>query len=75
MDVAQLVRWSPPDPFVRAFEAAYRDGGGALPDDWRRWVAALDVCYLVGLARSQPQPRKIADVRRRILQTLAVFGA
>jgi hypothetical protein len=33
MDIGQLLRWHPPESFVRAFADAYRAGGGVLIDD------------------------------------------
>jgi len=36
IDIGQLLRWHPPESFVRPFADAYRAGGGVLIDDWRR---------------------------------------
>jgi hypothetical protein len=58
MDVGQLLRWKPPEPFVRAFAGAYRDGGGALPDGWRRIAAAIEGGWSIKrpTARDRPPP-------------------
>jgi aminoglycoside phosphotransferase (APT) family kinase protein len=72
VDVGALLRWSPPEPFVRAFEAAYRDGGGRLPADWRRAARVLDLASLVELlGNTAPASRRAQDLRGLIEQTLA----
>lgn len=72
LDVGQLFRWRPGDAFAEAFVAAYRAGGGLLPDDWRRLAAALDVVNLAGLfGGAPPASRRAADVAARIARTLA----
>jgi hypothetical protein len=66
IDVGQLLRWAPPEPFVRAFADAYRDAGGLLVDDWRRAAEAIDLCNLVGLFKRF----RSDDLRARMLETL-----
>ena len=72
-DVGQLLRWAPPEPFVRAFELAYAAAGPGLPVDFEKWAALLDLVNLLGLV-SNPniaeQPR-MQDVSERIARTLA----
>ncbi|MCY1021673.1 phosphotransferase family protein [Pyxidicoccus sp. MSG2] len=71
LDVGQLLRWAPPEPFVEAFAASYQEHGGHLPEDWRRQAEVLDLFNLVGLlARAAPGSKRAVDVRRRILTTL-----
>jgi len=69
MDIGHLLRWHPPEPFVRAFADAYVDVGGILIDDWRRIAETVDLCGLLGLYR-HPSARATDDVPRRILETL-----
>ncbi len=72
MDVAQLARWSMPEPFRTAFEAAYRENGGKLETDWRNAAARLDLVNLAGLlAKSVPGLTHHADLVGRIKATLA----
>ncbi|MCP3143677.1 phosphotransferase family protein [Pyxidicoccus xibeiensis] len=71
MDVGQLLRWSPPEPFVESFASNYRAYGGRLAEGWRRAAEVFDLFNLVGLlARSAPASRRTEDTRRRILDTL-----
>lgn len=70
-DLAQLMRWSPPAPFVDAFVAAYRGNGGELPERWRHWAALLDLCNLVGLLDESGDSQRGRDLRRRIEATVA----
>jgi Phosphotransferase enzyme family len=66
IDVGQLLRWDPPEPFVAAFADAYRAAGGVLADEWRRSAEAIDLCNLVGLyARFHSD-----ELRRRMIETL-----
>ncbi|HEY2745799.1 MAG TPA: aminoglycoside phosphotransferase family protein [Polyangia bacterium] len=70
IDIGQLLRWQPPEPFVRAFADAYVAGGGALFDDWRRFAELLDLGSLLGLYRN-PAARSSDDVLRRIEAIIA----
>lgn len=69
VDIGQLLRWHPPEAFVREFAAAYVDGGGALVDDWRRLAETIDLCALIGLSRI-PESRMTDDLIRRIVETI-----
>jgi aminoglycoside phosphotransferase (APT) family kinase protein len=66
IDVGQLLRWDPPEPFVGAFADAYRAAGGVLVDDWRRSAEAIDLCNLVGLYTRFGSD----ELRRRIVETI-----
>jgi aminoglycoside phosphotransferase (APT) family kinase protein len=70
-DLAQLMRWSPPAPFVDAFVAEYRSHGGELPDDWQHWAALLDLCNLVGALDGNRDSQRVRDLCRRIEETVA----
>jgi phosphotransferase family enzyme len=70
MDVGQLLRWHPPEPFVRAFAGAYRDGGGVLADGWRRIAAAIDLGHMLGVFAHNPIMRTTDDIPQRIAETL-----
>jgi len=75
-DAGQMLRWSPPDPFVRGFAAGYRDAGGELPRDWSERAELFDLFNLVGfLDHEEPRPRRDRDVLRRVAATLAAYGA
>ncbi|MCU1283014.1 MAG: hypothetical protein JWM53_6560 [bacterium] len=69
IDIGQILRWHPPEPFVDAFADAYLAGGGVLVDDWRRFAETVDLCALVGLYR-HPAARSTDDVVRRIAETI-----
>ena len=69
IDIGQLLRWHPPERFVRDFAAAYVDGGGILVDDWRRFAETVDLGSLIGLYRN-PEARTTDDVVRRIVETI-----
>jgi hypothetical protein len=69
IDIGQLLRWHPPERFVRDFAAAYLDGGGALVDDWRRFAETVDLCSLIGLCR-RPEARASDHLLRRIVETI-----
>lgn len=71
-DVGQLMRWRPCPAFEVAFAAAYRQGGGALPDGWQHAAALVDLGNLMALlARATGDPRRVADLRKRIRTMLA----
>jgi fructosamine-3-kinase len=69
-DVANILRWHPPEPFVRAFADAYRDGGGVLVDSWRRMAAAIDLGHMLAIYAHNPIMRTTDDIPRRIAETL-----
>ncbi|MEI9948437.1 MAG: aminoglycoside phosphotransferase family protein [Pseudomonadota bacterium] len=73
-DIGQLLRWAPPEGFVRAFAHGYLQAGGELPAEFRKWAALLDLVNLAGLvanpSRVDSEPR-LRDVRERIALTLA----
>ncbi|MCA9683964.1 MAG: aminoglycoside phosphotransferase family protein [Myxococcales bacterium] len=66
-DLGMVLRWSPPEPFVRGLEAATPD----LPKDWRRLAELLDLFNLVGfMDATTARSRRDRDVLRRIDRTL-----
>jgi len=69
VDIGQLLRWHPSEPFVQEFGAAYVDAGGVLVDDWRRLAETVDLCALIGLCR-RPEARTTDDLMRRIVETI-----
>jgi aminoglycoside phosphotransferase (APT) family kinase protein len=69
VDIGQLLRWYPPETFVRDFADAYVDSGGMLVDDWRRLAETIDLCSLIGLFR-RPEARSTDDLAQRILETI-----
>jgi aminoglycoside phosphotransferase (APT) family kinase protein len=72
MEIGQLMRWSPPEPWVAAFAAAYRDSGGHLPADWWRLADILDLVNLAGLlGRAEAGSRRERDLIGRIEATLS----
>jgi hypothetical protein len=74
LDVAILMRHREgfPPGFCAGFEAAYRAGGGPLPDDWRELSRIVDLMNLVGfLNGAGARPTLYAHVIRLIADTLA----
>jgi hypothetical protein len=69
IDIGQILRWHPPETFVRDFASAYVGGGGLLADDWRRFAETVDLCSLIGLYR-HPEARSTDALLVRILETL-----
>jgi aminoglycoside phosphotransferase (APT) family kinase protein len=69
VDLGQLLRWQPSEPFVRDFEAAYIAGGCLLFADWRRFAELVDLGSLLGLYRN-PAARTTDHVVRRIVETI-----
>lgn len=69
-DVGQLLRWQPPEPFVRAFADAYVAAGGVLADGWRRIAAAIDVGNMLAVFAHNPVMRTSDEIPRRIVATL-----
>ena len=69
-DVGQLLRWRPPAPFVDAFAAGYRDGGGVLVDGWQRIAGLIDVGSLCGIYAHNPIMRTSDEIPRRIAETV-----
>ena len=70
LDIGQLLRWQPPEPFVRAFADGYRAGGGELVDGWRRIAASVDLGSLLAVFAHNPIMRTTDDIPRRIVETL-----
>ncbi len=68
LDVGQLLRWQPPEPFVRAFADAYVAAGGELVGDWRRIAASVDLGSMLGVYAHNPIMRTTDDIPRRIAQ-------
>jgi thiamine kinase-like enzyme len=72
LDVGQLLRWSPPEPFVQGFARAYQEHGGQLPTDWQRHAEAFDAINLAGLlGGSEPGSRRAQEVAARLRRTLS----
>ncbi|MGC4122271.1 MAG: phosphotransferase [Myxococcales bacterium] len=72
VDVATLLRWAPPEAFVSAFEKGYQDGGGRLPQGWRKAARLFDLVGLVELlGNTAPGTRRAHDVRQLIERTVA----
>jgi len=80
-DIGQLLRWAPPEAFVRAFERGYVEAGGVLPAEFRKWAALLDLVNLAGLVAhlsgtgtgtGTDSDERVRDVRERIARTLAL---
>jgi aminoglycoside phosphotransferase (APT) family kinase protein len=69
IDIGQILRWHPPEPFAQDFAAAYVDGGGQLADDWRRLAETVDLCSLIGLYR-HAATRTTDHLLRRIIETI-----
>lgn len=69
VDIGQLLRWQPPQSFVRDFADAYVDGGGALVEEWRRLAEVIDLCSLIGLYRL-PEARASVELQQRIVETI-----
>jgi hypothetical protein len=71
LDIGQLLRWHPPEPFVHGFAQAYREHGGQLPSDWQRHAEAFDAINLAGLLiGSEPGSRRAQEVAARLRRTL-----
>jgi fructosamine-3-kinase len=70
LDIGQLLRWHPPEPFVQAFADAYRQGGGRLVDGWRRFAAIIDLGSLLFVYAHNPIMRSTDDIPRRIVETI-----
>ena len=70
MDIGQLLRWHPPESFVRAFADAYRAGGGVLIDDWRRIAEAIDIGSLLAVFAHNEVVRSTRDVERRLAEII-----
>lgn len=72
LDIGQLLRWAPPEPFVRAFARAYQEHGGQLPSNWQLNAAAFDAINLASLlGGSEPGSRRAREVEARLRRTLA----
>ena len=70
LDIGQLLRWHPPEPFVQAFADAYRQGGGRLVNGWRRFAAIIDLGSLLFVYAHNPIMRTTDDIPRRIVETI-----
>ncbi len=69
IDLGQILRWHPPEPFVRAFADAYVAGGGELADFGRRSAVVVHLGALVGLYRNAAA-RTTDDLARRIVEII-----
>jgi len=60
--------------FAAAVETGYREGGGVLPDNWRRCSLLVDLYnWAEFLSRPQAGAALIADATARIKQTIALW--
>jgi len=71
LDIGQLLRWNPPEAFVRAFADAYRAGGGVLIDGWRSIAEAIDVGSMLGVFAHNEVARSTPDIERRLAEIVA----
>jgi fructosamine-3-kinase len=70
MDIGQLLRWSPPSPFVDAFANGYAAHGGVLPPNWKRLAEIFDLVNLAGLAaNADDRSARARDITRRLAAT------
>jgi len=76
-DIGQLLRWRPPREFIAAFANGYSAMGRALPSEFEKWAALLDLVNLAGLLANLPwsesASRRLNDVRARIEDTLTAW--
>jgi fructosamine-3-kinase len=73
MDIGQLLRWSPPSPFVDAFAESYRAHGASLAPHWRRLAEIFDLVNLAGLAANADEhSSRMRDIRRRLDTTISL---
>jgi hypothetical protein len=68
LDIGLLMRWHPPEAFVRAFADAYCANGGVLIDGWQRVAEAIDLGSLLGVYARNHAARSTHDVERRIAE-------
>jgi len=68
IDIGQLLRWRPPEPFVRAFADAYRAGGGVLIDGWRAIAEAIDIGSMLSVFAHNEVARSTPDIERRLAE-------
>jgi hypothetical protein len=70
LDVGQVLRWQPPEPFVTDFARAYVAAGGFLADGWRRVATAFDLGHMLGVYAHNAIMRSTDDIPRRIADTI-----
>ncbi|MFJ5925687.1 phosphotransferase family protein [Kitasatospora sp. NPDC092948] len=75
MDVGNMLRFEDdyPPGYSRAFLDGYRDGGGQLPDGWRRTSEALDLFALADILTDPPDRRVFDRVRAVMLRRAENF--
>jgi aminoglycoside phosphotransferase (APT) family kinase protein len=73
LDIGQLLRWQPPETFVRAFADGYLAGGGVLIDGWRRIAEAIDVGSMLGVFAHNEVARSTPDIERRLAEIVAGY--
>ncbi|MEV0719964.1 phosphotransferase [Asanoa sp. NPDC050611] len=71
-DVGNMLRDPRPPGFAAAFTDGFRDGGGELPEDWRRLSQALD---LYSLADLLTRPADHRYFRRSVTRIRALLRA
>jgi Phosphotransferase enzyme family len=75
MDIAQLLRWTPPSSFVDAFAESYTGHGGSLPLHWKRLAGIIDLVNLAGLAAgAKERSGRMRDIRRRMEVAIRNIG-
>jgi thiamine kinase-like enzyme len=71
IDIGQLLRWHPPESFVRPFADAYRAGGGVLIDGWRSIAEAIDIGSMLAVFAHNEVARSTPDIERRLAEIVA----
>ena len=71
LDIGQLLRWQPPESFVRAFAGAYRAGGGVLMAGWRRIAEAIDLGSMLSTFAHNEVARSTPHIERRLAEIVA----
>jgi aminoglycoside phosphotransferase (APT) family kinase protein len=65
-DIGNMLRDARPAGFVAGFLDGFRDGGGTLPEDWRRLSQALDLYSLADLLTRPVEHRYFGRALQRI---------
>lgn len=72
-DIGNMLRDPRPAGFVEAFVDGFRDGGGTLPEDWRRLSQALDLYSLADLLTRPVEHRYFGRAVERIRAMLTTW--
>ncbi|MCO8275908.1 phosphotransferase [Actinoplanes sp. TRM 88003] len=71
VDIGNMLRFPRPEAFTNGFLAGFRDGGGALPPNWRRLSQALDLFALADFLTRPVDHRYFTKAINRIRVMLA----